>query len=291
VISKMRLGLVATALAGGIAIVASGFQASAQDDVVAVVNGKKITEADVRFAESEIGSDLGSLPEATKRRVLVEYLIENQLFAEAAEGEKLASTPEFDGRMQYWRRRALRDTYFDAAVKNAVTEAQAKALYDQQIKLLKPEEEIKARHILVESEEKAKEIAEKIAHGADFAEMAKQYSKDPGTKDDGGSLGYFTRGQMVPQFEEAAFKLETGDVSEPVQTQFGWHLIQVEDRRQRKPPEFDVIKDRLIASMIHRKAQEIAAKLRGDATIEYVDPEIKQQVEREKQPGAEAPKQ
>lgn len=290
-ISKLRLSLVATALAGGIAFVASGYQASAQDDVVAVVNGKKITEADVRFAETEIGSDLGSLPEATRRRVLVEYLIENQLFAEAAEGEKLANTPQFDGRMQYWRRRALRDTYFDAAVKNAVTEADAKALYDQQVKLLKPEEEVKARHILVESEEKAKEIAEKIAHGADFAEMAKQYSKDPGTKDDGGSLGYFSRGQMVPQFEEAAFKLETGDVSEPVQTQFGWHLIQVEDRRQRKPPEFEVIKDRLMASMIHRKAQQIAAKLRGDATIEYVDPEIKQQVEREKQPGAEAPKQ
>jgi len=290
VISKLRLGLVAAALAVGLAIV-PGYQATAQDDVVAVVNGKKITEADVRLAEAEIGTDLGSLPDATKRRVLVEYLIENQLFAEAAEGEKLGSTPEFDGRMQYWRRRALRDTYFDKTVKGAVSEADAKELYDQQVKLLKPEEEVKARHILVESQDKAKEIAEKIAHGADFAEMAKQFSKDPGTKDEGGSLGYFSRGQMVPQFEEAAFKLETGDVSEPVQTQFGWHLIQVEDRRQRKPPEFDAIKERLMASMMHRKAQEIAAKLRGGAAIEYVDPDIKQQVEREKQPGAGAPKQ
>ena len=223
--------------------------------------------------------------------MLVEYLIENQLFAEAAEGDQLGSGPEFDGRMQYWRRRALRDTYFDKTVKEAVTEADAKRLYDEQVKLLKPEEEVKARHILVESEDKAKEIAEKIAHGADFAEMAKQYSKDPGTKDDGGALGYFSRGQMVPQFEEAAFKLEPGDVSDPVETQFGWHLIQVEDKRQRKPPEFDAIKDRLLASMIHRKAQEIAASLRGKATIEYVDPAIKQQVESEKQSGAPAPKQ
>ncbi len=289
-ISIVRQGIMAAALAGSLLLSPTQY-ALAQDGVVAIVNGKTITEADVRLAEAEVGSDLGSLPEATKRRVLVEYLIENQLFAEAAEGDQLGSGPEFDGRMQYWRRRALRDTYFDKTVKEAVTEADAKRLYDEQVKLLKPEEEVKARHILVESEDKAKEIAEKIAHGADFAEMAKQYSKDPGTKDDGGALGYFSRGQMVPQFEEAAFKLEPGDVSDPVETQFGWHLIQVEDKRQRKPPEFDAIKDRLLASMIHRKAQEIAASLRGKATIEYVDPAIKQQVESEKQSGAPAPTQ
>lgn len=288
-ILNLRLGLLATALAGSLAF--APIPSVASDAVVATVNGKNITEADVRLAEAEIGSDLGSLPEATKRRVLVEYLIENQLFAEAAEEDKLASGAEFDGRMQYWRRRALRDTYFDKSVKDAVSEADAKRFYDEQVKLLKPEVEVQARHILVESEDKAREIAEKIAHGADFAEMAKEYSKDPGTKDEGGSLGYFTRGQMVPQFEEAAFKLEKGDISQPVQTQFGWHLIQVEDRRERQPPEFDAIKDRLMASMMHRKAQEVAAALRGKASIEYLDPAIKQQVESESAPGAPAPKQ
>ncbi len=289
-ISKLRVGIVAAALASGLALAPVQF-ASAQEAIIATVNGKNITEADVKLAEAEIGSDLGSLPEATKRRVLVEYLIENQLFAEAAEGDKLASSAEFDGRMQYWRRRALRDTYFDTSVKNSVSEADAKSFYDEQVKQLKPEQEVKARHILVESEDKAKEIAEKIAHGADFAEMAKEHSKDPGTKDEGGTLGYFSRGQMVPQFEEAAFKLEKGDISQPVQTQFGWHLIQVEDKRERQPPEFDAIKDRLMVSMIHRKAQEIAASLRGKAKIEYVDAEIKKQVERETKPGAPAPKQ
>lgn len=287
---KLKLGLAAAALAGGLALMPTHY-AQAQDEVVATVNGKDITEADVKLAETEIGSDLGSLPDATKRRVLIEFLIENQLFAEAAEGDQLGSSPDFDGRMQYWRRRALRDTYFDKSVKETVTEGDAKKLYEQQVKLLKPEVEVKARHILVESEDKAKEIAEKIVHGADFAQMAKEHSKDPGTKDDGGSLGYFSRGQMVPQFEEAAFKLDTGDVSDPVQTQFGWHLIQVEDKRERQPPEFEAVKDRLLASMMHRKAQEIAASLRGKAEIEYVDPEIKQQVEQEKQPGAPAPKQ
>ena len=265
--------------------------AIAEDTVVAKVNGKALTEADMRFAEAEIGQDLGNLPEATRRRVLIEYLIENQLFAEAAEGAKLGSGAEFDGRMQYWRRRALRDTYFDTSVKAAIGEGEAKKFYDDQVKQQKPEVEIKARHILVESEEKAKELFEKITHGADFAQMAKEFSKDPGTKDDGGTLGYFTRGQMVPQFEEAAFQLGRGDISQPVKTQFGWHLVQLEDRRERKAPEFAAVKDRLVASMIHHKAQETAALLRGRAQVEYLDAEIKEQVESETQPGAPAPKQ
>ncbi|MGE8940937.1 peptidylprolyl isomerase [Leptospira interrogans] len=289
-IAKLKLGIIATVVAGALALTFQLPLASAQDGVVAKVNGKTITEADVKMAEAEIGSDLGSLPEATKRRVLVEYLIENQLFADAAEGAKLGSGADFDDRMQYWRRRALRDTYFDKSVKGSVGDADAKAFYDEQVKQLKPEEEVKARHILVETEEQAKELADKIAKGGDFVALAKEFSKDPGTKDEGGTLGYFGKGQMVPQFEEAAFTLKKGETSAPVQTQFGWHLIQVEDRRDRKPPDFDAVKERLVASMIHRKAQEIAASLRGSAQIEYVDPEIKKQVDGAK-PDAPAPKQ
>ncbi len=272
------------------AALACTIPAMSQDAVVAKVNGKSISEADIKLAEAEIGSDLGNLPDATRRRVIIEYLVENQLFADAAERDKLTAAPDFDGRMQYWRRRALRDAYFDKSVKGAVAEAEAKKYYDEQVAQIKPEEEIKARHILVETEDRAKEIFEKIAHGADFGQMAKEHSKDPGTKDEGGTLGYFARGQMVPQFEEAAFKLGKGDTSQPIQTQFGWHLIQVEDRREKKPPEFAAIKDRLIASMIHKKAQEVATALRSGAKVEYVDPEVKKQIESEKQ-GAPAPKQ
>lgn len=286
-ITTRSLTIMAAALGAALACTPP---AMSQDAIVAKVNGKSISEADIKLAEAEIGSDLGNLPDATRRRVIVEYLVENQLFAEAAERDKLAAAPDFDGRMQYWRRRALRDAYFDKSVKGAVAEAEAKKYYDDQVAQIKPEEEIKARHILVESEDRAKEIFEKIAHGADFGQMAKEHSKDPGTKDEGGTLGYFARGQMVPQFEEAAFKLGKGDTSQPIQTQFGWHLIQVEDRREKKPPEFAAIKDRLIASMIHKKAQEVATTLRSGAQVEYVDPEIKKQIESEKQ-GAPAPKQ
>lgn len=283
--------LVAAALLAGTAF-AGASAALAQGAVVATVNGKQITENDVRLAEAEIGADLGNLPEATKRRVLVEYLIENQLFAEAGEADKLGQGQGFDERMAYWRRRALRDSYFDKSVKGAVSDAEAKKFYDAQVGQLKPQSEIEARHILVESQDKAKEIFEKIAHGADFAQMAKEFSKDPGTKDEGGKLGFFGRGQMVPQFEEAAFKLKEGEISQPVETQFGWHLIKVEAKRDRKPPSFDQVKERIVASMIHSKAQEVVAGLRAKAKLEYVDPALKKMVEEESaQPGAAPKKQ
>ena len=214
-------------------VLLGGLAADAQDSVVAKVNGKTITEADMKLAEAEIGSDLGTLPEPTKRRVLVEFLIENQLFADAAEGQKLASGAAFNERMQYWRRRALRDAYFDNTVRNTVSDAEAKKIYESRSGRPKPEEEVRARHILVESKDKARELFEKLAHGADFAQLAKEHSKDPGSKDQGGELGFFTRGQMVPQFEEAAFKLRKGEVGEPFQSQFGWHIVRVDDRRQR----------------------------------------------------------
>lgn len=284
--SSLILAVAAVGLAAGAAS-----PAFSQSPVVAKVNGKAITEADLKLADAEIGADLGTLPEDTKRRVLVEYLIEHSLFADAAEAQKLTSGAQFDERMQYWRRRALRDTYFDVTIRDSVTDADAKKFYDAQVAQLKPQEEIKARHILVESKEKAVEIFEKIAHGADFAAMAKEFSKDPGTKDEGGDLGFFGRGQMVPQFEEAAFKLASGDVSQPVETQFGWHLIRIDERRERKAPEFEQLKDRILLSMVHRKAQEVITGLRNTAKIEYVDPAIKKQVESENATQPAQPKQ
>lgn len=257
--------------------------------IIATINGKAITEGELRLAEAEIGAELGNIPDATKRRVLIEFMIETQLLADAADSAKLGQGADFEQRSRYWRRRALRDTYFDTKIKGGVTDADAKTFYDGQVAQMKPEEEVKTRHILVETEDQAKELREKIAHGGNFAQLAKEHSKDPGSKDEGGELGYFSRGQMVPQFEEAAFKLQKGDLSEPVQTQFGWHLIQVDDRRTRKPPEFAEVKERLVAAMVHRKAQEIVASLREGAKIEYVDPAIKAQIEAEKQMTAPTP--
>jgi peptidyl-prolyl cis-trans isomerase C len=273
------------AAAGVVALIAfGGLAVRAQDGAVAKVDGKTITEADMRLAETEIGSDLGSLPDGTKRRVLLEFLIENQLFADAAEKQKLSAGSSFDERMQYWRRRALRDVYFDKSVKETISDMETKRYYDQQVGALKPEDEVRARHILVESKDKARELFEKILHGGDFAALAREHSKDPGSKDQGGELGFFSRGQMVPQFEEAAFKLKAGEVGEPFETQFGWHIVKVDERRQRSAPAFEDVKDRVRASMIHKRAQQIAGELRGKAQIEYIDPDIRKSVESDRMP-------
>jgi peptidyl-prolyl cis-trans isomerase C len=276
--SHARPALVMALFALGAAIALPG-SAFADEKIMATVDGKKITEADIKLAEFEIGGDLGQLPAATKRRVLVEYMIENQLFADAAEREKLSTGPAYEERLSYWRRRALRDTFFDKSVKGDVGDGVAKAFYDDQVKAMKPEEEVQARHILVDSEEKAKEIAEKIAKGGDFSALAKENSKDPGSKDDGGMLGFFGRGQMVPQFEEAAYRLKKGEVSPPIKSQFGFHLIKLEDRRDKKLPTFDEVKEKILNSMIQKKAQEVAVALRTKAKIEYIDPEVKKLAE------------
>ena len=278
---RLAIGILAIGL---LAIGASAGPVAAQDKVVATVNGKAITEADMRLAEAEIGSDLGNLPPDQRRRVLAEYLIENQLFAEAAEAEKLATGPAFDERMGYWRRRAARDAFFEKGVKGSISDAETRKFYESQVAGLKTEEEVRARHILVEDEAKAKEIFELIGHGSDFAEQARKHSKDPGSKEDGGDLGYFGRGQMVPQFEETAFKMKKGEVSLPVKSQFGWHLIKLEDRRERKAPAYDAVKERIAAALVHRKAQEIAGGLRGKARIDFVDAELKQAADAENRP-------
>ena len=260
----------------------------ADEKVVATVNGHAISEADLALAEAEIGNELGNLPESTRRRVLVEFMIENQLFAEAAEAEKLGSGADFDKRMAFWRQRALRDAYFEKTVKASIGEDAARAIYDDKVKQLNPEDEVQARHILVASEEEANKLITRIAAGEDFAQLAKENSGDAGSKAQGGMLGYFGKGQMVPQFEDAAFALQKGQVSKPVQSQFGWHVIKVEDRRQKPPPSFDEVKDRLIGSMVQSKAQSIATELRGKAKIEYVDPEIKKMADEDAKKQAEA---
>lgn len=233
----------------------------------------------MRFANAELGPQLGDIPENVKRRALAEYLIDNALFAEAAIATKLADDPAFEEQMQYLRRRLLREQYFEKQLKGAVSEADAKKIYDQRVAQLKPEDEVEARHILVDTEDKAKELLAKIKAGGDFAELAKENSADTGSKEKGGMLGYFGRGQMIPEFEKAAFTITKGQVSEPVKTTYGWHIIKVEDRRRKPPPAFDEVKETIMNSLAVVKAQEEAATLRKKAEVEYVDADIKKQVE------------
>ena len=132
------------------------------------------------------------------------------------------------------------------------------------------EQEVHARHILVATEGEAKDIEAQLKNGADFATLAKEKSKDPGAAE-GGDLGYFTKEQMVPEFAEAAFKLDKGQISDPVKTQFGWHVIQVLDKRTKPTPTYDQVKTQLQNYVARRAQADLVDNLRKSATIERFD--------------------
>jgi peptidyl-prolyl cis-trans isomerase C len=142
---------------------------------------------------------------------------------------------------------------------------------------VKPEQEIKARHILVETEDEAKDIKAELDGGADFAKLATEKSKDKNAE--GGNLGFFTRGQMLKPFEDAAFALDVGQISDPVKTSFGWHVIEVQEKRDQELPTFDDVKDPIIGQLVVRKAQSVINDLRSNAEIEILDPELKRSMD------------
>jgi peptidyl-prolyl cis-trans isomerase C len=271
--------------------------AFADDPVVARVNGVDIKQSDLDFAATEVGSRLANYTPADRKRVLLQYVIENELMAEAGQKDSLDKAATFPDRVKYHERRALRDAFFDADIAGAVSEDAAKKIYDEKIGQVKPEQEIHARHILVDTEAEAKEVAERLKKGEDFATVAKEKSKDANSQ--GGDLGFFARGQMLKPFEDAAFALEVGQISDPVQTQFGWHIIKVEEKRNQPLPTFDQVKGAIIAQLVQQKAQEVVTGLRDTAKIEVVDPELKKSMDDaalkggqglpEGEPGGDAP--
>ena len=199
------------------------------------------------------------------------YLADVILAAKAAEGKKVADQKEFKSRIAFIRNKLLMEMLLLQEGKAAVTDAAMKKVYDEAVKQMGNEQEVRARHILVPTEDEAKAILAEIKKGTDFAELAKQKSKDPGAAAEGGDLGYFSKDQMVPEFAEAAFKLDKGQVSDPVKTQFGWHIIKVEDKRTKPVPEFDKVKDQ-VETYVTRKAQaDYISKLREGAKIERLD--------------------
>lgn len=252
---------------------------AAPETVVAKVNGRDITEAELKFAEAEIDLELSSVPAENRRAELVRYLVDAYLMADAAEKAKLTEGSDFTARMNYYRLRAVRDTFFEKQIRDSVTEAEARAFYEQRAK---PQEEVRIRHVLVGTEEEAKKVAAEVAGGADFAEVAKKSSQQ-GAGENGGDLGYFVRGQlqiqMIEAFENAAFTVETGKISAPVQTEFGWHILKVEDKRQRQPQAFEELKDRIKSLMVQAKLDTTVRDLRKNGTVEIVDPEIKKVTE------------
>jgi peptidyl-prolyl cis-trans isomerase C len=251
-------------------VFAAPVRAQDADPVVARVNGAEIRASDVAIAEEEMGQSLAQVPVEARREYVVTYLSDTLLVAQAADAKKLADTADFKRRLAYARNRLLSETLLAQETKAALTEPAMRAVYDDAVKQMGAEKEVRARHILLETEDEAKAALAEVNKGGDFAELAKQKSKDPGASE-GGDLGFFTKDQMVPEFSEVAFKLEPGKVSDPVKSQFGWHIIKVEERRDRPVPEYDKVKEQIETYLARKSQSEMVTKLRADAKIERVE--------------------
>ena len=241
------------------------------DKVVARVDGIAITERDLALATEDLGERLAQVPAERKRDEVINYLVDLKIGAKAATDAKIADGPDFAARLAYNRDKVLLDEYLQREAKKAATPEAARKLFDDTLKSLPPEEEVNARHILVEEEAQAKAVAERLKKGEDFAKVAAELSKDPGSGKEGGSLGWFSKERMVPEFAEAAFKLEKGQVSEPVKSQFGWHVIKLEDKRAKPLPDFAAVKPQIDQYLERKAQQDIIVALREKAKVERLD--------------------
>src|SRR3981189_1579994 len=238
--------------------------------VLAKVNGAEIRQSDLALAEEELGPSLAQMDPSTKKENVLAFLIDMKIVAKAAEAKKIEDREDFKARLAFTRNRLLMDNLLSVEGKAATTDEAMKKVYEDASKQISGEQEVHARHILVETEDEAKAIGEELKKGADFAELGKKKSKDPGASD-GGDLGFFTKDQMVPEFSTVAFALDPGKISDPVKSQFGWHIIKVEEKRSRKAPEFEQVKAQ-IETYVARKAQaDYVAKLRETAKVERMD--------------------
>ena len=245
-------------------------RAADEDPVVARVNGVDIRQSDLAFAEEEIGANMPTIPPEQKRDYLINYLVDVIVLSQAAEKQKLGDRPDVKRRLAFDHNRLLMESLLQDSGKSALSDEAERKVYDEAVKQVKNEEEVHARHILVPTEDEAKAILAQLKGGADFAALAKEKSKDPGAAE-GGDLGYFTKEQMVPEFAEVAFKLGKGQLSDPVKTQFGWHIIKVEDKRTRPTPTFEQVKPQIENYVAHRAQAEMVENLRKSATVERLD--------------------
>lgn len=212
--------------------------------------------------------DFASFDDKVKQNVL-RGLISEKLIYEQAQKANYDEKAVVKQRIETMKRQVVMQEYMEDKAEALVTEEKLKAAYDAKRDSIADSEEIKARHILVADEEEAKKIRKQIVDGKDFAALAKEQSTDKGSGMRGGDLGYFTEDKMVPEFASAAFKLEKGDISEPVKSPFGWHIIKVEDRRAVTMPTFEDAKEALRAELAEDAMQNYIEGLLNDADITY----------------------
>ena len=228
------------------------------------------TRATLLSPRRKSANNIPNMPPEQKRDYLINYVTDVVVLSQAAGKQGLADRPDVKRRLDFDHNRLLMELLLQETGKAALSDEAEHKVYDDAVKQMSNEEEVHARHILVPTEDEAKAILAQLKGGADFATLAKEKSKDPGGAD-GGDLGYFTKEQMVPEFAAVAFKLDKGQLSDPVKTQFGWHIIKVEDKRIKPTPTFEQVKGQLENYVAHRAQAALVEKLRASANIERLD--------------------
>ena len=266
-----RLTLGAAALAVTLSMTPGGVLVADDDPVVATVNGTKILKSMLVTAQQLLPEQYQKIPLMQIYPALVDTVIDMKLSAADARKKRLHETEEFKVLMSRIEDQMLQRTVLQAEMDKALTEDALKRRYDALIADEKSSTEVHARHILVKTKEEANDIIEELQNGASFEVTAKEKSTGPSATN-GGDLGFFGKGQMVPEFEKAAFSLRKGKFTDtPVKTQFGWHIIKLEDRRKSDPPSFESIKQKLQTEISQETGAEYVSGLRKKAKIERFD--------------------
>ncbi len=277
--SSRRTGVIAAALLFAAAtFTAQGARSAETDPLVAKVNGVEIHQSDLDIIEGEAGQ-IPPMSADAKKDYLVAFMTDVILVSKAAQDQKMGDTPEFAKKLEFNRNKLLMAALLDKTGKDALTDEAMHKVYDEAVKQMPPEEEVHARHILIRAaagddkagkaaEDKIKAAIVRLNKGEDFAKVASEITEDPSGKANGGDLGFFTKEQMVPEFSDVAFSLDKGKISGPVKTQFGWHVIKVEDKRTKPAPTYDEVKPQLEAFVTRKAQAELVTKLRETAKVE-----------------------
>jgi peptidyl-prolyl cis-trans isomerase C len=248
----------------------------AQDDpLVARANGVDIHESDLVAAAAEIGAEMQNLPPEEQRKDLINYVINIVLVAQAAEQQKLTDDPNVQHQLAFGHKKILSEALMERVMKGALTEEAMHKVYDDAVKQMPREEEVDVALILVATEDEAKAVEAALKKGDDFTKVAKEKSQVPHAARDGGELGWLTKDEMtqqlLPELAEATFKLDKGQISEPVHGQDGWYITRVQDKRIRPTPTFDQLKGQIVNFIAQRTQGEFLNKLRTGAKIEMLD--------------------
>lgn len=263
-----------TIMALGLAfsLIASNPAALAQDtSIIAKVGKRTISKADLDQASKRLSQQFANIPEEQRRARILDALIDFSVLAQAAEKEGYDKDEDYKRTIEYLRVQALHNVYFRKKIESTVTDEALKARYEKQISGITPEKEVHARHILVKTIDEAKAIIEKLNAGSDFIELAKKSSTGP-SGPQGGDLGWFGKGRMVPEFEKAAFSMKPGEYSkEPVKTQFGFHVMKVDEVRDVALPTFEKSAPQLRQVLLSEAYEKAVKDNRATQKIEVMD--------------------